>query len=477
MLLQTKQGRDATLLPLIALKLGVLLLLGQFVWVLVVVFSISNAYLLYKFFKNGLVRPVNTARGLAVVGLSVGFVGLAIILGYTFALVEVLLVLVPVVASVATGLAVKYVELKRKLAAKQKVESSGAKVVAITGSFGKTTTKKFVKDLLERKYKVVATYKNANTPLMIYGTLANSPKPEIYVVEMGAYRKGEIAGLASVAVPDIGVVTAVEPQHMSLFGSLQAIKDAKYEIVAGIKQGGTAVFNISGKNVDSLVARARKERPDLKVLTYAIGPKSRIASYSAKILKNTNQEISFEVTDGNEKKKFTVHLPAEFLIENVLGAICVARELGLTWLQIASGVGKLSTYDQIMTVHELANGLTIIDDSKNSPPSGFYAALDKLATYTKPKIVVTTGTIELGMESHKFHREIATRMAKLGVEQVVLTNDEFAADFTKGFVGSKVKFEVAAGRSGLAKLRAIPKANSAILLEGRLPAHIRSIFL
>lgn len=476
LLLQSTSGRRAILLPLIVGKVVLLGLLGGSYWLVLTIFVLADSYLIYKVVTHGLVRPANTARGLLVLVMCVFGIGYLLLRAESFLVLELALVVVPVVASVITGMAVKYVEFKRKNTAKLTVESSGAKVVGITGSYGKTTTKKFTKELLEQKYKVVATYKNANTPLMIYGTLASSPKPDVYVVEMGAYRKGEIANLASVAQPDIGILTAVEEQHMSLFGSLQAIKDAKFELIESIKPGGTAIFNISNKNVATLVKRARSTRPDLKVITYSSRNK-HAADYSMRVLRSTDSEIVFEVKTDNVSHEFSTKLPAEFLIENVLGAICAARELGVTWSQVAAGVAGLTTYDQIMSVHELANDLTIIDDSKNSPPTGFYAALERLATYNKPKIVVTTGTIELGSVSHRVHREFAKRMAEIGVTKVFLTNEEFFVDFKSVLAKSNVDLTLIKGKAGMAELWKLPKTNCAVLLEGRLPPHIRGIFL
>ena len=121
-------------------------------------------------------------------------------------------------------------------------------VIGVTGSFGKTTTKDFIAHLLSQKYKTEKTLANQNTDWGIARKAADLAKDtEIFVVEMGAYKKGEIKKVTEFVKPNLAVVTGIEPQHLALFGSLQNIKEAKYELIQALPKNGEAVFN--GNNI------------------------------------------------------------------------------------------------------------------------------------------------------------------------------------------------------------------------------------
>ncbi|HRP36432.1 MAG TPA: Mur ligase family protein, partial [Candidatus Dojkabacteria bacterium] len=158
-----------------------------------------------------------------------------------------------------------YISRKRKIMSATKIireKGNTMKVVAITGSYGKTTTKELIYEILKDKFNVAKTPLNNNTAVGLAQAVKTYIKDdtEVFVVEMGAYRKGEIKQSTKIVSPDIAVVTALSQQHVSLFGSIEKIYQAKFELIDGLKDNGVAIFNGDDEKCQMMSRETSKEK-------------------------------------------------------------------------------------------------------------------------------------------------------------------------------------------------------------------------
>jgi len=186
------------------------------------------------------------------------------------------------------------------------------KVIGITGSYGKSSTKEFLATILSAKYKVCKTSANRNSEIGVAETVLRELKPEheIFIVEMGAYRTGEIKAICDIVHPTIGVLTAVSEQHLALFGSLEATKKAKYELIEALPENGIAIFNADN--------RATRELAEQTLKPKRLYSTERPADVSANAITVQPEKLSFSqvigiVASAFGKKVLCIPVPRTFL--------------------------------------------------------------------------------------------------------------------------------------------------------------------
>ena len=327
-------------------------------------------------------------------------------------------------------------------------------VVGITGSFGKSSTKEFLAKILSEKFEVLKTPKNWNTEIGVAKTILSrlNALHQVFVVEMAAYKRGEIKAICEIVHPKIGILTGINEQHLALFGNLKNTMKAKYELIESLPKDGLAVFN--GDNSYCLKL-AQKTKIRKKI-------------YSLKEVKNVKVEkkkISFNIDDC----PFRLNLLGTFNISNFLAAFHVARELGMNNLEIAKGAKKIQPFEGTMKPFRGIKGAFFIDDTHNCNPDGFMAALSYLEKRRGRKIIVTPGMIELGKMSAKIHQQIGKKIASIGA-LVIVSKRDWAEDIKKG--GAEVILEEDPRRI-LQILRKKVRKSDIVLLEGRLPKNIK----
>lgn len=311
------------------------------------------------------------------------------------------------------------------------IDTLDIKVVGITGSTGKTSTKDLIAAALSEKYKVFKTKGNFNNdigmPLMI---LELNKDYEVAILEMGMSNLGEIETLARVAKPDIAVITNIGTSHMENLKTRDNILKAKIEITTLFNENNVLIVN--GEN-DKL--------HDLESNNYKIVKIGTESDYNFKgcriIINKDNIEFSVKENGRAIDQTIFVPVPGKHNVLNSLLAVAVARHLGVSYEEIAEGIKNLEATSMRLDVikHE---GYTIINDAYNASPDSMIAALEVLKTYEGRKIAVLGTMKELGEESPKAHEEVA-KYAKDSKVDMLITLGEFNSDFEAGFGSENFK--------------------------------------
>lgn len=447
-------------------------------------FLLLDIKLLTNIVRRNVRKPVFTLRAseLLITGVFLTLLVTILIFGafadiqITLGLGEILILLAPILGIIWTTPLVLLTKANQLNKAKVLLCKVKPSVIGITGSYGKTTTKEFTSHLLSTKYKVAKTEKSENTDLGIAKNILENLKKDtqIFVAELGAYKKGEIEKLAKILKPEVGVITGIEPQHAALFGNIENIKKAKYELIQNLAENGAsaAIFNYSNSYCSQMAKQARKDGLNVLGYTVAKGAKANTVDATSHILSLSPNGINFEITIGKEEKKFTVKLPGAHFIENLTAAILIARYFKVSWSQISRGIKTLPLPERTMDTHKAGSGI-IIDDSFNSTPTGFKAALRYLKVWTgKKKAVVTPGIIELGEYSDRIHKEIG-QLAQNITSAFILTNDDFEKPIRSGLGNKGRKLEVITTTENLGKkVESMINEGYVVLLEGRIPASL-----
>ncbi|MEK7521805.1 MAG: UDP-N-acetylmuramoyl-tripeptide--D-alanyl-D-alanine ligase [Patescibacteria group bacterium] len=473
-LLETKEGRERLEIKFILLKffvIFIILFFGNY-WPAYLLLGWFNLRFLSEVIKKTIRIPKLTLRALELVGTSL--LGVIIVFLLTIqsgiiisnlSLGEMLIVVLPFVGILWTAPLVNKTKQKLIKKAQERLKIVKPIVIGVTGSFGKSTTKEFVAHLLSFKYKVEKTEKNLNTDWGVANAAANlSKNTQVFVCELGAYKKGEIKSSCEIVHPKIGVITGIEPQHLSLFGSMENLKKAKYELVESLPLGGLAIFNATNEGAHELSERAKSK--GRSVITYGVDVPT--ADLYAKIKKITTESVTADIK--YEDKQFTITAPirGEHFLQNLLAAIVVARELKVDWEKIKDAIKSIHMTGKTMHIYKV-NTATVIDDSYNSTPNGFGSAIKYLSRFkNKRRVIITSGIIELGEKT----QEILTKLAKESAtvaDEIVLINPDFEDYFKEAVADTRI-LKVAKGNALLDRLKYNLFRDCVILIEGRMPS-------
>lgn len=296
------------------------------------------------------------------------------------------------------------------------------KVIAITGSAGKTTTKDMISTLLGRKFKIRKTPGNLNNyyglPLTLLGLEGDE---DIAVLEMGMSRLGEIRLLAGIARPEIGVITNVGPTHLETLGTIENVARGKSELIEALPEEGTAILNYD----DPLVRQMKDSFQGEKVIYYGLTAGADLYANSISI-SGEEGAISFDLTYWDERlEKLTLNKPGRHNLYNALAAIAVAREFGVDWLEIREGLKSIALSSLRWDVTRLENGTIIINDTYNANPLSMRAAIDATLEIAEERIITVLGAmLELGAEKENAHLELGRYLRKQGVNLLITVGEE-----------------------------------------------------
>ena len=362
-------------------------------------------------------------------------------------------------AAAGAGSAGVVLEADDPLAALQRLATAwrrhlGASVIGVTGSTGKTSTKDILKALLAPHRRTVASRANYNTEIGLPLEILDAPDgAEALVLEMGMRGPGQIAELATIAEPDVGVIVSVGPVHLELLGTIEAIAAAKAELIEALPASGTAVVPAGEPLLSPHTAGLKAT-----VVTFGDGGDVRLERQTADAV---------EIDAHGVPIALEVPFTQAHLRRNLLAAVAAARAIGVTpagrvELELSSGRGQRI---------ELADNVAVIDDCYNANPMSMRAALDELAA-TAPgapagrRLAVLGDMLELGPDALAYHRQIGEHAAASGVD-VLVTVGPLAAAIADGFDDDETAatYSVADAGEAAALVRELVEPGDVVLVK------------
>ncbi len=288
------------------------------------------------------------------------------------------------------------------------------KVVGITGSTGKTTTKEFAAALLAGRYRVLKSEGNFNNRLGLpLSLLRLGPDDEVAVLEMGMSAPGEIRELAGIAPPDVALITNVHPVHLAFFPDLRAVALAKREILEGARPGAVAVLNGDDPLVAEIAAGWRGRR-----VSFGFGPACDIRALDVR--RRGYEGAAFRLRYGAAEADLELPFLYDSAVLNFLAAAGAALALDVPLADIMARVPALAAPGMRGVPIGLAGGVRLVDDSYNSNPGALEMALRSLAVLpAKRKVAVLGDMLELGAGEADFHREAGRLVKRLGWDVLV----------------------------------------------------------
>ena len=344
-------------------------------------------------------------------------------------------------------------------------------IIGITGSYGKTSTKNLLYDLLKRKYHVLITPESYNTLFGVIRTIREKLKPthEIFIVEMGAKELGDIKEICDLVVPDMGIITSIGEQHLETFKNLSNIIRTKGELFEGIKPGGKAFLNLSDKNIMKL-----KKRSDIEYISFNKLSEEIKGNYYAKDITISSKGTNFKLVnkDGYELDIRT-KLLGRHNIDNLVGCIAIALELGVEYEKINKLLYDIEPIKHRLSYSVSRAGYVILDDAFNSNPIGSKNALEVLRKFEgNKKIVMTPGMIELGDKQHELNEKLGEYIAE-SADFVVLVGKEQTKAIFNGLMKksyNKNNIYIASNlNDGFEKINLIIDKDDVLLIENDLP--------
>ncbi len=393
------------------------------------------------FSLHGLRYPKLTKKTIII--LASGVLGELLILFYFFSLsgclfyflLLVLLIFAPIIFSFLVLLfqipAVIWIKRTLKKAKEKRECFKSLLVVGISGSYGKTSTKEFLAAILSQKFKVLKTEKHINAEIGIARAILDELKPEqqVFIAEIGAYERGKIKEVCQMLQPKIGILTGINEQHLSTFGSLENIKKAKFELIESLPKDGTAII---------------KDKLDLKAENIRVG----------------KEHLLFKINSVD----FKINLLGKHNIENILLAVFCAEKLDMSLEEISRACLKIKPEQGGMKFLR-KDGPTILDSSYSANPVGVIADLDYLKLYSGRKVIIMPCLIELGKASKEIHKRIGMKIAEVCDLAIITTKDYF----------KKIKQEAPSTlllekpKEIIEKIKEFSGPEDIVLLEGRMP--------
>ncbi|MFL6291140.1 MAG: UDP-N-acetylmuramoyl-tripeptide--D-alanyl-D-alanine ligase [Thermoanaerobaculia bacterium] len=301
------------------------------------------------------------------------------------------------------------------------VRSQGVpqKLVGITGSAGKTTTKELLAEMLSRRFRISKTVGNLNNLIGFPLCLLNVPDgTEWMVAEMGMSTAGELRELSLMGRPDAAVFTVVRPVHLEFFASLREIGEAKSELLAGLAPGGPVVANADDPEVARIARRQVDPKRGGRVVWYGIESEDVDVKLSGLAPGPEGIGSRFRLEAGSESAEVSLPLHGLYNAENCLAAAACSWALGLSLKEIAEAVRGVRPASMRGVVHR--GRFTVVDDSYNSNPAALAKALEGAALLPGKRRVAILGDMrELGPEGPRFHRESGELAARLGFSPIL----------------------------------------------------------
>ena len=343
--------------------------------------------------------------------------------------------------------------------------------VGVTGSYGKTSVKFILNRILNENFNTTATPESFNTPMGIVRTVRQYMKPqtEVFVAEMGAKNQGDIKELCELCDPSLGIITAVGPQHLETFGSVENVAKTKFELADNVLKHPNGKIYV---NYNSLPAREYAEKTLDKSKIVSFGTTEDCMCY-AKNISYSPKGTAFEIVYKDNEFSVSCKLLGKHSVTNILGAMAVALDLGVSEKKIRFAVSALKPAEHRLELKPFLNGSVLIDDAYNSNPEGCIEAVRVLGSFEgMRRIIVTPGLVELGDKEYDYNYSLGEEATKhaddiilVGVKRAVPMQDAISkTDFDSSRVYVTESF-----KNALEILKNITDKNTVVLFENDLP--------
>ena len=358
-------------------------------------------------------------------------------MGFSLVLVDMMIPIFLFIAAWIMKPVEKMIQNGFKNQARTKLASlPNLKVIAITGSYGKTSTKFVIDAFLRERINVCVTPGSYNTPMGICKVINDDleAQHQVLILEMGARYEGNIKELCDIAKPDMSVITNVGISHLETFGSREAIVVEKSTLAKELKHGGTLILN----GDDPQVKKMAELRHDVK--TVLVGMDGQVQAFQIETgPEGTSFLMRWLGDDGRvtEEEKITTKLLGSHNIQNLLLGAAVAREFGIRLKTIALAASKMEPVEHRLELKK-QNGFIVIDDAFNSNPVGAKNAVDVLDSFKDGrKIIITPGMIELGEMETIENEKLGKHIGNSGLDLVILVGEERTRPIRKGIETSE----------------------------------------
>jgi UDP-N-acetylmuramoyl-tripeptide--D-alanyl-D-alanine ligase len=344
--------------------------------------------------------------------------------------------------------------------AAEKLDKIHPIVIGITGSYGKTSTKQILAEIMAEKYEVLNTPKSYNTLMGICKVINESleAKHRYFIVEMGTYKKGEIEKICSLVKPQIGIITAIGPQHLERFLTLENIARAKYELIESLPRDGVAIFNY-----DNHYCRQLALQTQVKTLAYGIDSPEKVDLLAQNIsvdMEGTKFEI---VSSADPRRSARMQLLGRQNVSNALAAILAARECGIPLEQAVHTLVVLSPVEHRMQLIHTPQGVTLIDNAYSSNPTSARMSFEVL------RALKCDGRKEQDRE----HYSLGQKAAQVSDLVFIVGDEKRVAPIRKGLLESGFSRECIHVCASMKETRAVMaatlKPGDLVLIENDLP--------
>lgn len=441
-----------------------------------------------KYFKNKTLKfPKITLRVILIFFSTFSFyiAGLFIIFIYVnkfllsfFILIDILTPAIAVLSILLTHpLSVFFKKRIIKKATRKREKMKQLLVIGVTGSYGKSSVKELVSLMLAEQFKVLKTPENINIDIGIAKVILKSLTKdcEVFVVEMGAYKKGELKKVTDMIKPQIGILTGINDQHISLFGNIKNTQEAKYELIDSLPEKGLAVFNGDNEYTKTLFRQCNKPK---RLYSLSETLDKIYQPITVESIKEIINGFKIYAKEGEEEEILSIILPSKQILINVVGAVVVAREIGITYSEIKRALGKFKQSMHALNIKKGIKDTIIIDDSYSANLEGVLSALETLKnTKGRQKICILQPLIELGSSGERVHKKIGAEIAEACDWCIITSIDYFPIIYKEALENGMAKNAIMCipnARDALRKTQELCDKEDVILLENRIPKSIIS---
>jgi len=345
------------------------------------------------------------------------------------------------------------------------------KVIAVTGSYGKTGTKEAIAHLLETTYPLLKTPGSFNTPMGLCKVINNGLEEhhELFVTEMGATKKGDIKELCQIVSPSIAVITSIGEAHLETFGTIKNVAKTKFELADSLSPEGVLIIN-SDHPLAEKMAEGRKQ----KMVRYGFGEGADFRP--ANIRCSSKGSVFDLITPSGKIENINIRLLGKLNVINVTAGFAVGTELGIPTTKLINGAGSLRQMESRLELIANSGSYLIINDGFNSNPIGAVSAVETLSYFEgMKKIMVTPGIVDVGEEHDRINFEFGRISAKQ-CDYVLLINERRTASLKNGLLAGGMNMDRVTVFPSLEKARVylnkIADDKAVVLFENDLPDHM-----